>query len=122
MPVKIRFVKGLTQEPIVTHRLRMDEDTSIGMLFSVVQRHLGNGESFRLVLGKHVWTDPTDVYVKLLHLTVVQDALGANVGDVAELQIGVISLGKPGDNVGSQRFLERSLRTHTQRSHSIRSV
>ena len=122
--VDVRFVKALTQEVILTHRYKMVEDyPSMGNLFAVVKKHLGNGQPFHLVLGKNTWKDSEDdAYEKILKLDLVADVIGAGDRDVPELTFGVMFVGKPGGGVGSKQFLQRSLRTTVKRSPSIRSV
>ena len=88
--VVVTFFRALNGEPLVTHRLRIDEHTSIGTFFALVKMHPGaNGKAFSLTLGKQVWKDPTDVYQKVLPNEAVKDALGATKGDDVELRIAV---------------------------------
>ena len=91
--VMITFFKALNGEPLGTHRLRMDEQTSIGTFFALAKKHPEtNGKSFSLTLGKTVWKDPRDVYGKILQNDAVTDALGACEGDDVELRIAVTFL------------------------------
>ena len=122
IPVTITFVKALNGETLGTHRLRMYEDTSVGMLFALVRTNLeANGKPLRLSIGNQVWNDPDHVYLKVLENPAVQDALGANEGDDVELRIHVIFVAKEGLMGSESFFFERGLRTTMGRMDPARA-